>query len=79
MQKRRALQKLGAQIRKLREARGASQEGFAAEVGFDRTYYGGIERGERNLSAMNLIKLAQTLATEVGDLFPPVKVFSDGK
>lgn len=79
MQKSLALQKLGAHIRKLREERGFSQEEFAAEVGFDRTYYGGIERGERNLSAINLIKLAQTMKAEVGDLFPPIKTFTKGE
>lgn len=76
MQNHLALQRLGAHIRKLREERGYSQEEFAAEAGFDRTYYGGIERGERNLSAINLIKLAQTMKTEVGDLFPSVKAFA---
>lgn len=78
MQKSLALQKLGAHIRKLREELGYSQEDFAAEVGFDRTYYGGIERGERNLSAINLIKLAQTMKAEVGELFPPIKTFTKG-
>ena len=76
MRKDAALQRLGAHIRKLREELGYSQEDFAAEAGFDRTYYGGIERGERNLSAINLIKLAQTMKTEVGELFPPIKAFS---
>lgn len=71
-----ALQRLGTHIRKLREERGYSQEDFAAEVGFDRTYYGGIERGERNLSAINLIKLAQIMKTEVGALFPSIKAFA---
>lgn len=61
---------LGGRIRSLREAKGASQEGFAEEAGLDRAYYGGIERGERNVAALNLIKIALALGVEVGDLFP---------
>ncbi|WP_303903448.1 helix-turn-helix domain-containing protein [Thiohalomonas denitrificans] len=62
---------LGARIRAVRESKGLSQEGFAAEVGLDRAYYGGVERGERNVAALNLIKIAAVLDVEVGDLFPP--------
>ena len=61
---------VGRQIRQLREDRGASQEEFAADVGLDRGYYGGVERGERNVAALNLIKIAVALGVEVGDLFP---------
>lgn len=67
------LVKLGATIRQLRERQGYSQEGFAAEVGIDRTYMGGIERGERNIAALNIIKIAQALNVEVGALFPKIK------
>jgi transcriptional regulator with XRE-family HTH domain len=61
---------LGRQIRQLREQKGLSQEAFAAEAGLDRGYYGGVERGERNIAARNLIKIAITLKIEVGQLFP---------
>jgi transcriptional regulator with XRE-family HTH domain len=61
---------LGQQIRKLREAKRISEEEFAARAGLDRAYYGGIERGERNVAAENLIKIAVALDVEVGDLFP---------
>ena len=64
---------IGKKIRDLREERGYSQEGFAAEAGFDRAYYGGVERGERNISAINLIKIADFLSVEIGDLFPKVR------
>jgi transcriptional regulator with XRE-family HTH domain len=78
-----ALIALGQQIRKVRKARGISQEDFAAEAGLGRSYYGGVERGERNLSAINLMRIAATLKTEVGELFPPMKVtessLADGK
>jgi len=63
--------KLGEHIRSLRQAKGYSQEGFAAEVGIDRSYIGGIERGERNIATLNLIKIAKALNVEVCKLFPP--------
>lgn len=68
-----ALIKLGQRIRELRQSKGYSQEAFAAEVGLDRTYMGGIERGERNIATLNLIRIAKTLKAEVGDLFPAIK------
>lgn len=68
-----ALIKLGKQIRELRKAKGFSQEDFAYEVGLDRTYMGSVERGERNIAALNLIKIAKTLKIEVGELFPLAK------
>jgi transcriptional regulator with XRE-family HTH domain len=64
---------VGQQLRKLREARGYSQENFALECGLARSYYSGIERGHRNLAALNLIRIADTLGVEVGELFPDVK------
>ncbi|MCK4609254.1 MAG: helix-turn-helix transcriptional regulator [Gammaproteobacteria bacterium] len=65
--------KLGEQIRKTRKQKNFSQESFAYEVGIDRSYMGGVERGERNIAALNLIRIAKTLNVEVGDLFPPIK------
>jgi transcriptional regulator with XRE-family HTH domain len=62
---------LGKQIRRLREEKGVSQEAFAALADLDRAYFGGIERGERNVAALNLIKIAVALEVEVGELFPP--------
>lgn len=46
--------RFGRRVRALRTERGFSQEGFAARCGLDRTYLGGIERGERNLALRNL-------------------------
>ena len=68
-----ALIKLGEKIRELRKSKGFSQEAFADEVGVDRTYLGGIERGERNIATLNLIRIATALNMEVGELFPPLK------
>jgi transcriptional regulator with XRE-family HTH domain len=63
---------LGRQIRRLREEKNLSQERFAGLADIDRAYYGGIERGERNVAALNLIKIAEALSVEVGQLFPPL-------
>ncbi|OGT33810.1 MAG: XRE family transcriptional regulator [Gammaproteobacteria bacterium RIFCSPHIGHO2_02_FULL_39_13] len=68
-----ALIKLGKRIRELRKAKGFSQEEFAYEVDLDRTYMGGIERGERNIAAINIIRIAKTLKVEVGELFPAIR------
>ncbi len=67
------LAELGKTIRFLREEKGYSQEAFADEVGLDRTYIGGVERGERNVGALNLIKIAISLNAEVGSLFPSIR------
>ena len=69
---------LGQQIRRLREEKKLSQEEFAARAGIDRAYYGGIERGERNVAALNLIKIASALETEVGKLFPRLSALNHG-
>jgi len=68
-----ALIKVGKRIRELRKAKGFSQEGFAYEVGLDRTYMGSVERGERNLATLNLIRIAKALKMEVGELFPTTR------
>jgi len=68
---------LGKQIRTLRKAKGFSQETFANEMEFGRSYFGGVERGDRNVSAINLIRIAKALDVEVGDLFPKIKSLSD--
>ncbi len=65
-----ALIALGQQIRKVRQERGISQEDFAARAGIARSYYGGIERGESNVAALNLIRIALALDVEIGELFP---------
>jgi transcriptional regulator with XRE-family HTH domain len=72
-----SLVKLGMRIRELRKSKGFSQENFAAEVGLDRTYMGSVERGERNVAALNLIRIAKCLNLEVGELFPAVKTLND--
>ena len=56
-----ALVGLGAAIRAARKAKGLSQEALAELAGIDRSYMGGIERGEHNLAIMNLLKIADAL------------------
>ena len=63
---------IGEIIRSYRLETGLSQEAFAVQVGIDRSYYGSVERGERNIAVLNLIRIASTLNREVGDLFPPI-------
>lgn len=70
--------KLGERIRELRKDRGFSQENFAHEVGLDRTYMGSVERGERNIAAINLIRIAKILKVQIGDLFPPLSDLVSG-
>jgi transcriptional regulator with XRE-family HTH domain len=65
---------VGKNIRKAREAQTLSQERLADLVGIDRTYIGGIERGERNVAALNLIRIALALNVEVSALFPPTEL-----
>ncbi len=59
----------GKTVRKLREARGLSQEAFADVCGLHRTYIGGIERGERNIGLLNVLRIARALGVHPGTLF----------
>lgn len=51
----------GSKLRQLREKRGLSQEKLGFEAGLDRSYVGGVERGERNIALLNIFKLARAL------------------
>jgi transcriptional regulator with XRE-family HTH domain len=59
---------LGANLRVYRSARNLSQEGFADLLGVHRTYMGGIERGERNLTLQSVERLADRLGVSAVDL-----------
>jgi len=52
---------LGEAIRRARIGIGLSQEELAVDAGLDRSYMGGIERGEHNLTVMNIAKIADAL------------------
>ena len=62
----------GAKVRDLRRARGLSQESFALLTGLDRSYMGGVERGERNVSLQNIYKIANALNVSLEFLFKDV-------
>lgn len=53
--------KFGRRIRQLRQEHGWSQERLAAECTLDRSYIGGVERGERNVSLDNICRIAAAL------------------
>lgn len=59
---------LGEAIRAARKAKDWSQERLASEAELDRTYVSGIERGERNVSYANLLKIAGTLGMRLSEL-----------
>lgn len=65
---------LGANLRRYRRARGLSQEAFADVVGVHRTYMGGLERGERNLTLRSVERLAAQLGVEPLALLQPADV-----
>ncbi len=53
--------RVGLNLRSYREARGLSQEKFADKLGYHRTYVGGLERGERNLTLKAVERIASRL------------------
>jgi len=58
----------GLRVRELRTLRGWSQEHLAARVGLDRSYVGGVERGERNISIENIAKIARAFDVPLCEL-----------
>lgn len=67
------LQRFGGEVRNLRQEQGLSQEAFADLCNLDRTYIGGVERGERNVSFVNIHKIANALSIPVSALFKQVE------
>ena len=64
------LKKFGKRVKALRLEKGiTSQMALANKAGLDRTYVGGLERGERNVALMNINKLAKALGVDLAELF----------
>ncbi len=61
--------RFGRALRRRRQKLGVSQEAFADMCQLDRTYIGGIERGERNVALVNIEKIAKTLRISIAQLF----------
>ena len=68
-----AVAKFGHRVRTLRERAGISQETLASRAGIHRTYMGGVERGERNVSLKNILRIAEALGVT------PQKLFDEDK
>lgn len=63
-----ALRDLGQTVRAARKAAGLSQEALADASGIDRSHMGKIERGERNVTLLNLLKIARAVDVKASDL-----------
>ena len=61
---------IGGNIRKHRNMKGWSQEDLAFECDLHRTYIGSVERGEKNITILNLIKIKNKLDVRLEDLYP---------
>lgn len=67
----RLLKIVGQNVARGRKLKGWSQERLAAECGLHRTYIGGIERGERNISLKNVAKITDALEITPAELLSP--------
>lgn len=65
---RQLFERVGENIRTLRQARNLSQEELAGTCGLHRTFIGSVERGERNVSLGSLARIADALNVKVADL-----------
>jgi transcriptional regulator with XRE-family HTH domain len=59
----------GAAVRRYRKDKGFSQEAFADECEIDRSYMGGVERGERNIALVNVEKIINALQMQPSEFF----------
>jgi transcriptional regulator with XRE-family HTH domain len=78
------LLRLGRRIQTERKMRGFSQNGFAKDCGLNRRYFGGVERGERNLTFAVLCKICSGLQCDIANVtqgiprMSYVRAISDG-
>jgi len=69
-----ALVAFGSAVRELRLSRNLSQEALADLAGLDRSYTGGIERGEHNVALINIQRIAQALNIKISALMDHAKL-----
>lgn len=62
------LAEFGSRLRAARHEVGLSQEGLADQAGLHRTYIGSVERGERNISLLNIVAIATELDIDPAQL-----------
>jgi len=62
--------RFGDHLRKVRAAKGISQEGLADKAGLHRTYVSSVERGKRNVTLETIEKLAKALGVSMANLMP---------
>ncbi len=67
--KKEILVKFGNRVRELRKERGLSQEKLSFKADLHRTYIGMIERAEKNITLLNIEKIANALEVSINDLF----------
>lgn len=65
----------GRRVREMREGLELSQEQLAERASLHRNYIGGIERGERNVSLLNIVRLATGLGVTLAELFAPFQSY----
>ena len=68
----RVLRRFGAKVRAERVRLGVSQEALADLAGLHRTYLGGVERGERNVGLLNIVRIAKALGVSSATLVADV-------
>jgi len=66
-------EKIGIRIKELREAKGFSQKDIAYSADLDRSYIASIENGTRNVSSVNIEKIAKALQVSVKTFFDDIK------
>ncbi len=67
------LKKFGEHVQKIRKGKNLSQEKFALEIGMDRTYLASVEAGKRNISLLNIEKIAKGFGMNISELFKGVE------
>lgn len=69
---------VGKRVRTLRQERGYSQDRFAAAAGLDRSYMGQIEGGEKNVTITTIVRIAEALAIDPGEIVRGLRSTTDG-